>query len=251
MFARCSNQKMMRLPRYLRRRLVAAVFMSALTAISACTTTAPQYETVELEAAKEALQQRLPGDPAILYRLRVRSAAGLRLSVRASGEEGRLTVSEPFGSAVSLTAWKSVDETAFFDLREGCRIEGSDLSQALGIGAMPLPQALRLLGGRLPAVATERVTPRNDGRLLIEGRGWAALVSLRADPWRVVLVEEVTELDKGWRIELSDHSLSVPGTVRLRNTDGHWAELELVRLEWTTGADLPPLPNLPLCELNR
>jgi hypothetical protein len=241
----------MRLPEVPWRQFLAAVSLVALAASTACSTTGPKYETTELEAAQETLQARLPGDPAILYRLRVRSATGLRLAVRAAGDEGRLTVSEPFGSAVSLTAWKSVDETAFYDLREGCRIEGSDLSQALGIGAMPLPQALRLLGGRLPAVETDTVTPRSDGRLVIEGQGWAALVSLLADPWRVVLVEEVTEREKGWRIELSDHRASVPGSVRLRDTDGHWVELQLVRFEWTAGSILPPLPNLPLCELKR
>ena len=241
----------MRLPECLWRRFLTAVVLGAIAASTACTTTGPKFEAVELEAAQETLRAGLPGDPAMLYRLRVRSAAGLRLAVRAAGEEGRMTVSEPFGSAVSLTAWKSVDETAFFDLREGCRIEGSDLSQALGIGAMPLPQALRLLGGRLPAVETDAVTPRSDGRLVIEGRGWAALVSLLDDPWRVVLVEEVTEREKGWRIELGDHRASVPGSVRLRNTDGHWVELQLVRFEWTAGSTLPPLPNLPLCELNR
>ena len=251
MYALCSSERMMSILRISRRWAPTTVAVVILVATTACTTTAPQHSMVEMEAAREALWRPLPGDPAVLYRLRVRTSSGLRLSIRAAGEEGRMTVSEPFGSAVSLTAWKGVDETSFFDLREGCRIEGADLTEALGIGAMPLPQAIRLLGGRLPAVSTEKITPRADGRLLVEGRGWEALVSLLADPWRVVLVEQVTESKKGWRVELGDHSASVPGSVRLRNTDGHWAELELVRIEWSSGTRLPALPELPLCELNR
>ena len=109
----------MRHPECLWRHFPAAVFLGALVASTACTTTGPKYEAADLDAAQESLRARLPGDPAMLYRLRVRSATGLRLAVRAAGEEGRLKVYEHFFSAVSLTAWKSVDETAFFDLRDG------------------------------------------------------------------------------------------------------------------------------------
>ena len=169
------------------------------------------------------------------------------MSVLTSGTSGRLTISEPFGSAVSLTSWSGSQQPAFFDLREGCRIQAVDLEDVLGVAAMPLPQAVRLFGGRLPAAGDDRVAPREDGRILVEGRRWAALVTVAADPWRVVLVEEVGDRRKGWRIELSHHIQGVPGILRVENADGRWAELDLMRLEWNAGGDLPPLPNLPLC----
>jgi hypothetical protein len=112
---------------------------------------------------------------------------------------------------------------------------------------MPLPQAVRLLVGRLPAVADDRLTPSADGRVLVEGQGWRARVTVSGEPWRVVLVEDDGSRGTGWRIELGDHSLSVPGLVRVENGDGRWAELELVRLEWNDGGELPALPELPFC----
>ena len=48
-------------------------------------------------------------------------------------------------------------------------------------------------------------------------------------------------------IELGDHTLSIPGFVRVENPNGRWAELRLVRLEWNEGEEMPPLPGLPLC----
>jgi hypothetical protein len=223
--------------------------LGLLVVATACTSTTEQLAPVDLAAAREHLDRPLPGDPAMLYRLRVPSSGGLRLSILTEGEAGRLTVSEPFGSAVSLTAWDGEGPGSYFDLREGCRIEATDLTRALGIGAMPLPQAVRLLGGRLPATGDDVVTDRSDGRIVVAGRGWAAIVSVAADPWRVVRVEEVTENKKGWRFELGDHSASVPGSIRLRAPSGRWAELELVRLEWDTGRSLPELPDLAPCEM--
>jgi hypothetical protein len=212
-----------------------------------CASTVPETSPLDLEVAIENLHRPLSGDPAALYRLRVSSSGGLRMSVVTSGDQGRLTVSEPFGAAVSLTAWSGSEPPIFFDLREGCRLEASDLEQALGVAAMPLPPAVRLLVGRLPAVDEDWVAARGDGRILVEGRQWAALVRVAADPWRVVSVEEAGIRGRGWRFELEDHSLSVPGFIRVENRDGRWAELELLRLEWNRDGELPPLPDLPPC----
>ena len=99
----------------------------------------------------------------------------------------------------------------------------------------------------MSANADDRLTPGNDGRILVKGQGWRAFVTVRAEPWRVVLVEESGNRGTGWRLELGDHSLSVPGSVRVKNGDGRWAELELVRLEWNDGGELPSLPDLPHC----
>lgn len=215
--------------------------------LAGCQSAARESVPVDPEAAIETLNRPLYGDPAALYRLRVSSSAGLRLSVLTSGEEGRLTVSEPFGSAVSLTSWAGSRQPTFFDLREGCQIQATDLEQVLGVAAMPLPQAVRLFVGRLPATDDDWISPREDGQILIEGSRWAALVTVAADPWRVVAVEQVVSQGKGWRFKLSDHTLSVPGFIRVKNADGRWAELDLVRLEWNADGELPPNPDLPIC----
>lgn len=232
-------------------RTVSTIVISGLLPLgfSGCRSTVSETTPVDLVAAIEKLSRPLSGDPAALYRLRVSSSGGLRVAVLTSGDEGRLTVSEPFGSAVSLTSWTASQPPTFFDLRKGCRLESSDLERALGVAAMPLPQAVRLLVGRLPALSEDKVTPREDGRVLIEGRHWAALVSLAADPYRVVSVEEAASRGRGWSFELRDHSLSVPGFVRVRNPDGRWAELDLVRLEWSERGELPPRPDLPPCSV--
>lgn len=224
--------------------------MLIAVAIAACRTTVPQLAIVDLERAIEQLSRPLTGDMAALYRLRVASSSGLRMSVLTSGEHGRLTVSEPFGAAVSLTAWTGSEPPTLFDLRKGCRVETADFERALGVAAMPLPQAVRLLSGRLPAIADDWVTARGDGLILVEGQRWAALVSVAADPYRVVSVEQAGQRDGGWRLELDDHSLSVPGFIRVRNTDGRWIELDLVRLEWSQSNELPPCPELPLCRVD-
>lgn len=218
-----------------------------LLGLGGCRSTAPVTAPVDPEAAIERLNRPLSGDPAVLYRMRVSSSGGLRMSVLTSGEDGRLTVSEPFGGAVSLTSWSGSQKPTFFDLREGCQIEAMDLEQALGVAAMPLPQAVRLFVGRLPATGDDWIAPREDGRILVEGLRWAALVTVAADPWRVVSVEEVRTRGKGWSFELSDHNFSVPGFIRVENADGRWAELDLVQLEWSKGGQLPPIPDLPLC----
>ena len=234
-------------------RAVASVFVPGLVllGLAGCRSTVPESTPVDLAAAIESLSRPLSGDPAALYRLRVSSSGGLRMAVLTSGNDGRLTVSEPFGSAVSLTSWTGSQPPTFFDLRKGCRLESSDLERALGVAAMPLPQAVRLLVGRLPATSEDRVTPREDGRILVEGRLWAALVQVAADPYRVVSVEEAGSLKRGWKFELRDHSLSVPGFLKVKNRDGRWAELDLVRLEWSERGELPPRPELPPCGVEK
>jgi len=226
--------------------LFAAVLI-ALVVLTGCRSVAPPLGAADLEAAQLRLNRPLPGNPAALYHLRVPSSGGLRLSLLTSGGAGRLTVSEPFGSALSLTAWTGVGPSTFFDLRQGCRLEAADLEQILGIAVMPLPQAVRLLGGRLPATDGDRISIRSDGRLLIEGAGWKALVEVEPEPWRVMSVAEEKAGGGGWTIELSDHTASVPGVVRVQRENGRWAELELVQLEWNTANELPPLPEMPAC----
>lgn len=221
----------------------AAVILS----VGACRSVAPQLSPDALHEAIQKLSRPLSGDLAALYRLRVRSSGGLRLAVLTSGEDGRLTVSEPFGSAVSLTAWSGSSSTTFFDLRHGCRLESADLGRVLGIAAMPFPQAIRLLAGRLPTVEGDRLSISDDGRIVVEGVGWGALVTVMADPWRVLAVEEMGVEGDGWSLVLDDHHLAMPGFVRVKNADGRWAELELARMEWKESAELPPLPDLPLC----
>jgi hypothetical protein len=227
--------------------------MTALLAVAACVSSAPEIGSIDLEAARSHLGRPLTADPAVLYRLRVPSSGGLRLAVMASGEDGRLTVSEPFGSAVSLTAWSGEQPPTFYDLREGCRLEAVNLEQALGVAAVPLPQAVRLMCGRLPAIEGDEVSVSPDGRLLVTGRGWSALVTVAPDPWRVVEVEDGNPNGAAWRISLGNHIASVQGliplpkSIRVKKIGGRWAELELVGLEWNQEAQLPPLPGLPLC----
>ena len=252
MCALCSNALKMNSPRSSKTTKIATtlpltLMVALLLGFSGCHSALPEKTPVDLAAAIERLNRPLSGDPAALYRLRVSSTGGLRMAVLTSGGDGRLTISEPFGSAVSLTSWTDSEPATFFDLRKGCRLESSDLERALGVAAMPLPQALRLLVGRLPATADDRVAALENGRILVEGQDWAAFVDVAAEPFRVVSVEEESGRDSGWSFELRDHSLSVPGLVRVENPDGQWAELDLVRLEWSERGELPPLPDLPPC----
>ena len=224
-----------------------AAALIALVALIGCRSAVPPPGAADLEEARLRLSRPLPGNPTALYHLRVPSSGGLRLSMLTSGEAGRLTVSEPFGSALSLTAWAGVGPSTFFDLRQGCRLEAADLKQILGIAAMPLPQAVRLLGGRLPAIDGDRISIRSNGRLFVEGAGWKALIEVVPEPWRVMSVAEEKAGGGGWKIELGDHTASVPGVVHVQRENGRWAELELVRLEWKAANDLPPLPEMPEC----
>ena len=135
-----------------------------------------------------------------------------------------------------------------FDLRHGCRFTTDDLSGVLGVGNLPLPHVALLLGGRLPAIEGDQIEIQEDGRLRVAGPAWQGLVELADDPLRVVVVEDQSAgPGSGWRVELRDHTSSLPGWLRVRDTEGRWAELELVRLEWHQEADLPPVPELPPC----
>jgi hypothetical protein len=169
------------------------------------------------------------------------------MALLTSGPEGRLTISESMGSALSVTAWSGSGGGYFYDMREGCRLESADLSRVLGIGAMPLPQAVLLLGGRLPATTADSIVPISELKVLIEGDRWAAEVALASEPWRVMTVREVTKGSHGWSIVLGNHTGSVPGTLRLETSQRRWAELELIRLEWHEDGRLPPLPVVPWC----
>lgn len=201
-----------------------------------------------LDEAVVLLTRPLPGDIAALYSLRVAKSGGLRFAVITAGDAGRLTISEPFGGAVSLTAWSGEGPAVFFDMDQGCRREVADLEEVLGVGALPLVHAVRLLGGRLPVAPGDEVVVGPDGAIDVHGVGWGARIRLSENPWRVVEVNELrSDGLAGWQLELSSHTSSVPGTIRLENSDGRWAELDLKRLEWPEGASLPDLPVFERC----
>ena len=90
----------------------------------------------ELADAVALLVRPLPGDFAALYDLRVARSGGLRLAVVTAGD-GRMTISEPFGGAVSLSAWTAGGSSMFFDMDQGCRREVDDLEEVLGVAPFP------------------------------------------------------------------------------------------------------------------
>jgi len=202
----------------------------------------------QLDAAVAALGAPRPGGMGVLYRLRTPTSSRLRLAVLTAGQEGRMTVSEPFGAALSISAWDESGSSVFLDLQAGCRLDSADVSSVFRLDFVPLPEVALLLGGRLPALSGDSVQPTADGRLLISGQGWACLVSVEPDPWRVVAVEETTGTRaRGWRLKVSEHRESVPRALRLQLSATRWAELDLVRLEWNPVTILPALPDLPEC----
>lgn len=228
----------------------AVLLLATVACAVGCATTQPVVivDQASLDEAVAILSRPLPGDLAALYRMRGSKTGGLRLSVITAGNDGRMTISKPFGNAVSLTAWMAERPTLLFDMDEGCRREVEDLHEVLGLGAPPMGQAVRLLGGRLPAMSGDTVTTGSDGRIGISGTGWAAWVRVAPDPWRVVEVDaRGTDGVGGWRMELKGHTTSVPEVVRLTNSDGRWVELKLSRLEWPDHASLPALPDFPPC----
>lgn len=234
-----------------RIRVGSIAFVLALTVVahSGCESSRHPTATMEeLDSAVVLLARPLPGDFAALYDLRVARSGGLRLAVLTRAGEGRMTISEPFGGAVSLSAWTVGGPSMFFDMDRGCRREVDDLEEVLGVGALPLSQAVRLLGGRLPMLPGDDVVITDGMDLRVSGGAWAIRVQLAADPWRVIeVVEERSDEGPGWRLELSSHTSSVPGRIRVENPDGRWAELELKRLEWPDAAVLPDLPDFPRC----
>ena len=232
-----------------RGRWAVLLSVAALTTVGCASAERTLVDRDRVEEGVAVLSRSLPGDLAALYRMRVPKTGGLRLSVATSGDEGRMTISEPFGAAVSLTAWSGSGTSVHFDMEEGCRRDAADLRQVLGLRALPLDQAVRLLGGRLPAAPGDDISSIDGPDLEIRGEGWAARVRLAADPWRVLEVAELgADRGEGWLIELDDHSSSVPGRIRVTNADGRWAELELSRMEWPVGAVLPMLPDFPTCD---
>jgi hypothetical protein len=224
------------------------ILVQGAAGCSSARTSSSGADSQQLTEAIERLDRPTAGDMAALYDLRVARSGGLRLSMITVGRAGRLTISEPFGSAVSLTAWEADSPTVFFDMDKGCRREVRDLEDILGVGALPLEHAARLLGGRLPTTDRGQAQPIGDGMVEVVEDEFVATVRLASDPWRV---EEVwvnqDARGKGWHLDLSSHASSVPGTIRIENPDGRWAELVLKRLEWPTGATLPDLPNFPPC----
>ena len=225
------------------------ILIQGAVGCSSTRTSSNGADSQQLIEAIERLDRPTAGDMAALYDLRVARSGGLRLSMVTAGRAGRLTISEPFGSAVSLTAWEADSPTVFFDMEKGCRREVQDLEDILGVGALPLEPAARLLGGRLPTTGGGEVRPDGDGAVEVIEDEFVATVRLVSDPWRVVEVW-VNQDDRadGWRLELGSHASSVPGTIRIEDPDGRWAELVLKRLEWPTGATLPGLPNFPPCD---
>lgn len=214
-----------------------------------CASRGPEViDAGRLDEGVRHLSRPLTGNFAALYDLRVASSGGLRLAVLTDDGRGRMTVSEPFGAAVSLTAWSTDGPAVFFDMDQGCRREVDDLEDVLGIDALPLDHAVRLLGGRLPVTPDDRIGRRSDGTLEIRGEGWGTWIRLAADPWRVVEAGELDAGDdRGWHLELGSHTSSVPGRVRVENADGRWAELDLTRLEWPDDVTLPDLPEFEPC----
>jgi hypothetical protein len=232
------------------RCVVAALAVALAAGLAGCRTAAPAFDRTELESARSDLMRPLPGDPAALYRLRVPATGGLRLAILTSGSTGRLTISESLGSAISVTAWTGSGGGYFYDMGEGCRIESTDLSRVLGVSALPLPEAVLLLAGRLPATEDDTVVVTDESRLFARGDRWAAEIIVSADPWRVTAVREITRGSSGWKIVLGNHTGSVPGKVRLTTSKRRWAELELIRLEWHQDVELPVLPELPWCAVD-
>ncbi len=225
--------------------MVAAAVLLVLVALPGCRTAQPSRGE-PVQAGLEVLARPLSGGLAALYRMRVPKTGGLRLVVLTLGNAGRLTVSEPFGSPVSILAWRGPGAAELADLKKGCRSEVSDASAILGVRGLPLPQAARLLGGRLPALPGDRVTVVEAPWVEVEGPGFGFRVRLAADPWRVVEVEGPGD-PPAWRIMLDRHTVSVPRSIRAEAGRGRWVELELVRLEWDTVERLPELPDLPPC----
>jgi len=221
--------------------LVAAV-------VSGCRSAAPPaaIPAGELETAVGALAGPPATGIASLYRLRVRSTSGLRMSIMTSSDGGRMSISDSFGRALLVAAWTVDRAGELYDLDAGCRVPGADLAAVIGAGGLPVEQAVWLLSGRLPAAAGDRVEVA-EGGLEITGDDWSAHVVVARDPWRVLEVRADAHDTTAWRIELDDHTGSIPKSVFVERADGEWARLELVRREGTGGAALPDLPDLPAC----
>ena len=231
-----------------RTRLLILLLPVAL--VLSCRTVPPPepLSPAQVRDAVTTLRRPLSADLAALYRLRVPSASNLRLSVLTLGPAGRLSINGAFGAAQTLLSWTGGAPPVLYDLRHGCRLEAANVSALLGVTDLPLPQAILLLAGRLPALPDDEVRGLPDGRLLVQGVTWACVVSVRPEPWRVSAVEQVPARgSEGWSITVRDHALAVPSELRLEHPEGDWAELKLVGLQWNVNESLPELPELPLC----
>ena len=228
-------------------RPAAAVAVGLLLVVAAgCASTRVDPERID-EAIGD-LGRPLQSDMAALYDLRIPRSSGLRLTVLNAGDAGRFSISEPFGAALSITAWSPDKPVELLDLDRGCRRPIDELEGIAGVGALPARQAARLLGGRLPAVVGDEVWPGPGGAIAVRGAGWAAVVRIQADPWRVVEVREVrADRRRGWRIRLDEHDGPIPGRLHLVVPGTGKAELELKRIEWRDQLQLPALPDLPRC----
>ncbi len=231
-------------------RRFAALGVAGLLVIGAgCASS--RFEPVDPDRLEEGIARLsgpLPRDVAALYDLDVRWSGGLRLTLLATADAGRFAISEAFGSALSITVWSADRPTSVLDFDVGCRQRIDDVAGVAGVGALPVRQAARLLGGRLPAVPEDRVSRGPRSTLEVRGAGWAARVLVQADPWRVVEVRELrADGRRGWRVRLAEHDGSVPGRVKVAAPGGRRAELALKRIEWSDELALPGLPELPRC----
>jgi len=190
------------------------------------------------------LRRALPGQMAALYRLKVGSTQTLRLALLAEKAWGRITISESFGSTLSIAAWDEAESPRFLDLRQGCRLPENDLAGLFGFSEIPLERLPLLLGGRLPVEEGDQLEfSKTSGELFVQAPKWKAALRLAPNPWRVV------ELRSGdFVIKLSDHSLSVPGRIETRDEDGRRVRLDLLRLQWKITRKPGELPELPLCQ---
>jgi len=227
------------------RRAATMAAVVVVMVLSGCAT-APRVsvDPTRMAEAEAAFNAPLPGELAVLYRMRIPRSGSLSLTVITDGASGRWTISEPFGSAVSMTAWNHAGDTLLYDMEVGCRRPVEDLREVVGIDAFPMTQAARLLAGRLPAAPGDRVVVTGGGEFEIHGDGWGVTAYVTADPWRVV---EVRPLRGRWRIMLEEHEGSVPRRIRVKAGRGRWAELELSRIEWPEEVSLPALPAFPAC----
>jgi hypothetical protein len=201
-------------------------------------------------AVVDQLSRDLPGPIAALYRLRIPSTGGLRLSLLGLDHRGQLSVSEPFGALVSVSTWSDYESATVYDMKAGCRIDGASLDRVFGVASLPMSQALRLLSGRLPSIKGDRIAFGENNTLAVTGDHWKARIWLEEGPWRVVRVEDaLNPAEALWSVDLSDHTSTVPGKIRFEHVQTGWAELELVSLQWNQLEALPAAPQLPLCEV--
>jgi len=179
---------------------------------------------------------------AALYRLQLPSAGTLRMAILAWEDRGRLTISEPLGSTVSITAWEGRETPEIFDMRHGCKISRAAIREEMGMAGFPARRLVRLLAGRLPDLPGDRIAIDGGDSVRIISPGWQARIVLAADPWRIIRIE-----GEDWEVTLDDHTSSLPGRLVIHDKEGRWARLELRRLKWEISREPGVLPDLPIC----